>query len=110
MDRFDLSERSLESRQGSRSHTFSSISLPPLPLVVIFAIVVFLLSLSQYSSFKSWSSNIGINLQLLVLLTPVILIFFLSSSWITDGRWFAFGSRKRKDSMNLSRVSNEYGT
>ncbi|KAI3736350.1 hypothetical protein L6452_15889 [Arctium lappa] len=100
----------IKSKQGSRSPTLSSISLPPLPLVAIFAIVAFLLSLSQYSNFKTLSSNVGINLQLFVLLTPVILIFFLSSSWITDGRWFSFGSWKRKDSMILNRGSNEYGT
>lgn len=108
MDEFDHNQTRVDSRRKWSSQTLSSISLPPLPLVAVFCIVVFLLSLSQYSNFKSWSSNIGINLQLFVLLTPVILIFFVSSSWITEGGWFSFGSRKRKGSMNLRRASVEY--
>ncbi|KAI3745183.1 hypothetical protein L1987_58289 [Smallanthus sonchifolius] len=104
MDRFDLDRRSLESKQGWRS-----ISLPPLPLVAVSAIVVFLLSFSQYSNLKSWSSNVGLYLQLFLFFTPVILVFFLSSSSIAHGWWFSFGSRKRNRTMNLDRVSDPYG-
>ncbi|CAI9299340.1 unnamed protein product [Lactuca saligna] len=103
MERFDP-----DTKHGWRAQTLSSISLPPLPLVAFLAIVVFLLSLSEYSNFKSWSSYVGINFQLLLFLMPVILVFFLSSSWIIEGRWFNLGSRKRKDLMNTTQVSDEY--
>ncbi|GKD48312.1 hypothetical protein Tco_1277288 [Tanacetum coccineum] len=107
MDRFDVNRGSLlESKHGPK---VPSVTLPPLPLVALCGIVVFLLSLSQYSNLQSWWVNIGISFQMLVLLTPFILMFFVSSSWITGAGWLSFASRKRKDSMNPSRASVGYG-
>nr|GEW22940.1 hybrid signal transduction histidine kinase M [Tanacetum cinerariifolium] len=69
MDRFDVNRGSLlESKHRPK---VPSVTLPPLPLVAFCGIVVFLLSLSQYSNLQSWLGNIGISFQTLVLLTPI---------------------------------------
>ncbi|KAK2983786.1 hypothetical protein RJ640_017189 [Escallonia rubra] len=65
MDWFYPKRRGPEWKQGWTSQTLYSISTPPLPLLAIFAIVVFLLSISQYTNYKSQLNNTMINFQVL---------------------------------------------
>ncbi|KAI4316939.1 hypothetical protein L6164_024863 [Bauhinia variegata] len=62
-------------KQGWAENTLSSISAPPLPLLTIVGIVMFLLWVSSYSNYKSSMETAMINLNLLLLLLPLILIF-----------------------------------
>ncbi|KAM7479403.1 hypothetical protein LguiA_027616 [Lonicera macranthoides] len=91
--------RGPEWKQGWTGQTLSNISAPPLPLLAFFGIVVFLLSVSQYTNYKSQLKNTKINFQLFLLLVPVLLIFFMRSG-LTIGRLrFNFWSpRLRPDS------------
>ncbi|KAJ0826549.1 hypothetical protein HanRHA438_Chr17g0815551 [Helianthus annuus] len=99
MDQLDLNHRSLESKHERR---YQTISLPPLPLVVFSGVVIFLLSLSQYSNFMSWSSDVGMYLQLFLILIPVICVLLLSSSSITQRLWVSFSSRKQNHTVNMN--------
>lgn len=94
--------RGPEWKQSWTSQTLSTISSPPLQLLAIFAIVLFLLSLSQYTTYKSQLNNTRINFQLFLFLVPVLLIFFIRSSLVTNanGRSFNFwvrGPQLRRD-------------
>ncbi|XP_073119025.1 uncharacterized protein [Henckelia pumila] len=77
--------RGPEWKQGWTDQTLASISAPPLPLVAVFTIVIFLLSLSQYSTYKEHVQNSVISFKLLLFLVPVFLIFFMRSSLISGG-------------------------
>nr|GFB16919.1 hypothetical protein [Tanacetum cinerariifolium] len=74
MERFDVNRASLEPKHGPR---VPSVTLPLLPLVALCGIVVFLLSLSQYSNLQSWSVY-----NCLILLPQVVLIFPVSSKLV----------------------------
>lgn len=71
-------------KQSWTSQTLSTISSPPLPLLAIFAIVLFLLSLSQYTTYKSQLNHTKLNFQLFLFLVPVLLIFVMRSSLVTN--------------------------
>ncbi|KAG8364393.1 hypothetical protein BUALT_Bualt19G0124200 [Buddleja alternifolia] len=89
MDWIYTKRRGPEWKQGWRDQTFSSISAPPLPLLAVFAIVIFLLSLSQYSNYKEQMHYTMISFKLLLLLVPVLLILFIRSGPLTgEGWWF----------------------
>ncbi|CAA2965264.1 uncharacterized protein LOC111411212 [Olea europaea subsp. europaea] len=79
MDRVNMM-RSPEWKQGWTTQTLGSISAPPLPLLVIFTIVMFFLSLSQYKSYKERMYSAAISFDLFLYLVPVFLIFFMRSS------------------------------
>ncbi|KAL7236968.1 hypothetical protein ACSBR1_020121 [Camellia fascicularis] len=82
--------RGPEWKQGWTGQTLASISIPPFPLLAIFAIVIFLLSLSQYTNYKAQMQHTMINLQLFLFLLPILLIVIMLSG-LTSGRfnfWF----------------------
>ncbi|KAL7206889.1 hypothetical protein ACSBR2_019568 [Camellia fascicularis] len=82
--------RGPEWKQGWTRQTLASISIPPFPLLAIFAIVIFLLSLSQYTNYKAQMQHTMINLQLFLFLLPILLIVIMLSG-LTSGRfnfWF----------------------
>ncbi|XP_073312527.1 uncharacterized protein [Primulina huaijiensis] len=85
MDWVYTKRRGPEWKQGWTDQTLASISAPPLPLVAVFSIVIFLLSLSQYSSYKEHVQNSVISFKLLLFLVPVFLIFFVRSRPLSGG-------------------------
>ncbi|KAG5250339.1 ER lumen protein retaining receptor [Salix suchowensis] len=69
--------------------TLASMSLPPFPLVAIFVIIILLLSVSSFMSYKNRMQHTLINLKLLLLFLPVLLIFlamFASKYGSADNR------------------------
>lgn len=62
-------------KQGWTISTFSSISAPPLQLLSIVAIVIFLLFIPSYINFKSTVQTATINFHLFRLVLPLLLIF-----------------------------------
>ncbi|GFS42806.1 hypothetical protein Acr_00g0081770 [Actinidia rufa] len=78
--------RGPEWKHGWTEQTLASITTPPLPLLAIFAIVIFLLCLSQYTNYKAQIQHSMINFQLVLFLLPVLLIFVLLSGF-TSGRF-----------------------
>ncbi|CAI9769060.1 unnamed protein product [Fraxinus pennsylvanica] len=79
MDRVYI-RKSPEWKQGWTTQSLGSISAPPLPLLGIFAVFMFWLSLSQYKSYKDQMYNAAISFKLFLYLVPVFLIFFMRSS------------------------------
>lgn len=71
--------RGQEWKQGWTGSGMASVSAPPLPLLVIFGIVISLLWLSQYKYYKAQLYNTALNLQLFLFLLPILLIFFMIS-------------------------------
>ncbi|KAL7125436.1 hypothetical protein ABFS83_14G117100 [Erythranthe nasuta] len=80
MDWIHTKRRGPQWKQGWTEQTFSSISAPPFPLIAVFAIVIFLLSISQYSSYKEQMSSTLINFKILLFLASLLLVFFVRSS------------------------------
>ncbi|EYU40402.1 hypothetical protein ABFS82_14G117900 [Erythranthe guttata] len=80
MDWIHTKRRGPQWKQGWTEQTFSSISAPPLPLIAVFAIVIFLLSISSYSSYKEQMSSTLINFKILLFLASLLLVFFVRSS------------------------------
>ena len=66
-------------KHGWTVSTLSSISAPPLPLVLIIGIVIFLLSISSYLNYKSTMQNVMINFNMILLVLPLLLIFITHS-------------------------------
>ncbi|XP_073308929.1 uncharacterized protein [Primulina huaijiensis] len=85
MDWLYSRRRGPEWKQGWTDQTLASISTPPLPLVAVFTIVIFLLSLSQYSTYKEHVQNSVTSFKLLLFLVPVFLIFFMRSRFLSGG-------------------------
>lgn len=73
------------------------MSAPPLPLLAIFAIVLLLLSFSQYTGYKSQMHQSAINYQLFLFLVPILLIFLIMAS---------FSGKVEKLSFKLPRFDN----
>ncbi|MCL7043152.1 hypothetical protein MKW94_020951 [Papaver nudicaule] len=83
--------RGPEWKQGWTSNTFSNTSLPPLPLLAIFAIVLLFLSISQYTGYKAQMEHTMFNFQIFLFILPVILIFVVRSmSSDVNGRSYVF--------------------
>ncbi|KAI3985995.1 hypothetical protein MKX01_039077 [Papaver californicum] len=83
--------RGPEWKQGWTSNTLSNTSLPPLPLLAIFAIVLLFLTISQYTGYKARMEHTMFNFQIFLFLLPVILIFVVRSmSSDVNGRSFVF--------------------
>ncbi|KAK6946385.1 hypothetical protein RJ641_013929 [Dillenia turbinata] len=87
MDWVLYKRRGPEWKRGWAGQTMASISMPPLPLLAIFAIVIFLLSLSQYSGYKAQLQYSIVNFQLLLFLIPILLVFLMASVSVQGGRY-----------------------
>lgn len=95
MEWFYPKRRGPEWKQGWTGQTLTSISAPPLHLLTIFAIVILLLWLSQYTEYKSQMQHTAINFQIVLMLLPIILIFLVAScSSISSSGWFNFRLRR----------------
>ncbi|KAL0454118.1 UNVERIFIED_CONTAM: hypothetical protein Slati_0751000 [Sesamum latifolium] len=103
MDWFYPRRRGPEWKQGWTDQTLSSISAPPLPLMAIFAIVIFLLSLPGYYAYKEQMHYTMINFKILLFLVPVLLIFFMHSSLLNSGWWLNFRSSSPARRQELAR-------
>lgn len=78
-----------EWKQGWTEKTLTSISAPPLHLYIVFIIVIFLMWCST-SSDQSHRLHLGpsiANLQLLVYLSPVLLILFMACYFAASRRF-----------------------
>ncbi|KAH0456066.1 hypothetical protein IEQ34_013973 [Dendrobium chrysotoxum] len=74
-------------KQGWRAQTLRSLSLPPAPLVAIFAIVLLFLSLpsSWRKGYKETAERAEVGLRLLLVLVPLMLVF-AAKLLVVDGR------------------------
>lgn len=84
MEWFYTRRRGPEWKQGWTGQTLASISPPPLHLLIIFGIVIFLLWFSQSADYKAQLKSTAINFQLFLFLLPILLILFMASystSW-----------------------------
>ncbi|KAF3446781.1 hypothetical protein FNV43_RR11961 [Rhamnella rubrinervis] len=91
-----------ESRGGRQSwteQTLASLLAAPLPLVTIVGIVVILLSMSSYTSYRVQMRRNMIFFKLLLFLLPLILIFVATS----------ISKYGRYDSGTKQRLANQYG-
>ena len=84
MEWLHYKRRGPEWKHGWTGQMLNNISTPPLPLLAIFAIVILLLSLSNYASSKAILYESANNLQLFLFLLPILFIFMMVSS--TNGR------------------------
>ncbi|XP_042012283.1 uncharacterized protein LOC121760720 [Salvia splendens] len=80
----NMRKRGPEWKHGWTGQALSSISAPPLPLVTVFAIVVFLLSLSQYATYRELMHYAMFNFKILMFVAPVLLVFLLRSSLLSS--------------------------
>lgn len=96
--------RGPEWKQSWTTQTLYNVSSPPLPLLAVFAIVIFLLSVSQYTTFKSQLNNNKISFQFVLFLVPVLLIFIMRSSLIPTGK-FNFWGRIQQPRQDLGQRS-----
>ncbi|XP_050232954.1 uncharacterized protein LOC126681458 [Mercurialis annua] len=76
--------RGPEWKQGWTGQTIGSISLPPSPLLIIFAIVTLLLWLSQYTNYKAELHHSAVNFQFFIFLLPTFLILLLMASYAAN--------------------------
>ena len=79
MEWFYPKRRGPEWKQGWTGQTMGSVSSPPLPLLAIFGIVISLLWLSHYTGYKAQLHHSAINLQIFLVLLPILLILFMAS-------------------------------
>ncbi|CAN4093988.1 unnamed protein product [Withania somnifera] len=70
-----------------RDHTLESLSAPPLALIVLFGLVIFLMSMSTYSEYKATVEKSKASMKLLSFLLP-FLIILLVYIMIDSNRWF----------------------
>nr|DAD41156.1 TPA_asm: hypothetical protein HUJ06_015479 [Nelumbo nucifera] len=96
---FYTQRRGPEWKQGWTGRTLGSISAPPPPLLVIFAIVILFLSLSRYTDYRAQMQHAMISFQFLLFLLPVVLIFVVRSM-ATNGRFVLRLPRPEHDSIH----------
>ncbi|KAK9136465.1 hypothetical protein Syun_015795 [Stephania yunnanensis] len=84
--------RGPEWKQGWVGQTMSAASLPPLPLLTVFAIVLLFLSLSHHASLKEKMHHNVINFKLVLFVVPAALIF-ITRSMIYKGKIALQGPR-----------------
>jgi len=80
--------RDSELKKGWMENSLSSISTPPLQLVALVGIVVFLLWISSYMNMQSTSTNLNLFLLFLTLLITLISLFgryMTPASNVTEG-------------------------
>ncbi|KAI5647891.1 hypothetical protein M9H77_33896 [Catharanthus roseus] len=73
--------RGPEWKLGWTGQTMASLSLPPIPLLIIFAIVIVLLPMSLSTNYKEQLDRATIVFQLLLLMIPLVLVFIVRSSF-----------------------------
>ncbi|KAF6159210.1 hypothetical protein GIB67_022889 [Kingdonia uniflora] len=76
---FSSDRRGPDWKQGWTDQTLSSISIPPLPLLTVFAIVLLFMFLSKYTDYSSEVRQSMINFQIFLFLLPTLLILILQS-------------------------------
>ncbi|KAK9089357.1 hypothetical protein Scep_028439 [Stephania cephalantha] len=77
--------RGPEWKQGWVGQTMSAASLPPLPLLIVFTILLLFLSLSHHASLKEKMHHNVINFKLVLFVVPAALIF-ITRSMIYKGK------------------------
>nr|GME06494.1 Transmembrane protein [Ipomoea batatas]GME11680.1 Transmembrane protein [Ipomoea batatas] len=85
-----------------------SSGAPPLALLAIFSIVIFLLSLSHYSSYKDGVEQTMMGFRVFAYLLPLALLFLISSTYFrfsTLNFWNRTQPRPRN--YNSRRVDDE---
>lgn len=90
--------------------TLASISLPPMPLMVIFGLVVLLMYLGSYWDYKAQVERSVIGFKLFLFLLPVLVILIVHLMLVSN-RWFHYirGSRPVSDqSMSQEVVTTGY--
>ncbi|KAG5613477.1 hypothetical protein H5410_024758 [Solanum commersonii] len=70
-----------------RDQTLESLSAPPLALIVLFGLVIFLMSMSTYSEYKATVEKSKASMKLMSFLLP-FLIILLVYIMIDSNRWF----------------------
>lgn len=95
--------RGPEWKQGWSGQTMASLSLPPLPLLAIFAIVIFLLALSQSSNYKEQLDQATNYLQLFLILVPIFLLLLIRPGF--TGGWFNFRAPRPRQESSMRRSS-----
>ncbi|KAL3505397.1 hypothetical protein ACH5RR_035238 [Cinchona calisaya] len=83
-----------------RDQTLASISAPPMPLMVVFGVVILLMYLASYSDYKAQVERRMTGLKLLLFLLPVLLILMVHLMMVSN-RWFYVGGvRPVSESIN----------
>ncbi|KAK6916683.1 hypothetical protein RJ641_019544 [Dillenia turbinata] len=108
MDWVLYKRRGPEWKHGWAGRTMASISMPPLPLLAIFTIVIFLLSMSQYSGYKAQLHYSIVSFQLLPFLIPILLLFLMASISVQGGRYVFRIPGLDHDSLGLVRSSPSF--
>lgn len=90
-----------------REQTLESVSSPPpMPLIVLFGVVMLLMCLASYSDYRAQAQRAMISFKLLLFLLPVLLILFMHLTMVFK-RWFYYmglgGAR------SSSRLGYNYG-
>lgn len=70
-----LKERGVSSKQSWAQNTLASMSVPPMPLIAVFFIIIFLFCFSSYLSYKNQMHQTVVHFKLFLLFLPVLLIF-----------------------------------
>ncbi|KAJ1421627.1 hypothetical protein SESBI_13579 [Sesbania bispinosa] len=103
-------------KQGWTKNTLSSLSAPPLQLVSIVGIVMFLLFVPSYVNFKSTVKTATIGFHLFLLILPLLLILIAYSiSKLSGARLVVplplsfFGRRLRPRSSEASTSASPWG-
>ncbi|KAH8515148.1 hypothetical protein H0E87_003849 [Populus deltoides] len=91
-------------KQEWTQRTLASLSLPPFPLVAIFFIIILLLSVSSFMSYKNLMRHALINFKLLLLFLPVLLIFL--AMFASKVETFMFPNTKAQYGSADNRSSN----
>ncbi|GAA0185414.1 hypothetical protein LIER_32702 [Lithospermum erythrorhizon] len=86
------------SQRNGPEETLASVSAPPFHLITILCIVIFLLSFSQYSTYKEQLQQAKINFHFLLLLVPICLVFLMRSSFVSSK--FNFQDVRRRSDMS----------
>ncbi|GAB4852524.1 hypothetical protein Ancab_016739 [Ancistrocladus abbreviatus] len=92
--------RGPEWKKGWTERTITSISPPPMPLIALFAIVVFYIYLSSYFAYKAEVERTVVSLRIILFLLPVLLIFIMRSCRTSDGRLVVQIPRPEHDSIH----------
>ncbi|PKA57974.1 hypothetical protein AXF42_Ash012513 [Apostasia shenzhenica] len=93
-------------RQGWRSRALSSFSLPPPPLLAVFAIVLLLLSLSSFNGYRERVVRAEVGLRLLLLLVPLLLVVAARTSMFAEGRFVGFRVARPPEQEDFRRAGS----
>ncbi|XP_039122349.1 uncharacterized protein LOC120258934 [Dioscorea cayenensis subsp. rotundata] len=87
MDWFLRDPRGPQWKQGWRGQVLASISLPPAPLLAVFAIVVLFLSLSWYTNYKEQVHRSELGLRFFFILFLFLVVLVLAGYMLVDRRF-----------------------